>query len=142
MLLTLAFLFLLLAVALLAYAELSLPTELPIMKFIIQSNPRFSGAFLLTAPSTCSTHKGQPLPSFNIPCANNATAHTLRRELTSPASQAVDTPPVNFNRQTASITANLSGNYTVTVRNLDGSIADRYDCRNWSTAQYLTRNFR
>ena len=140
--LTLAFLFLLLAVALLAYAELSLPTELPIMKFIIQPNPRFSGAFLLTAPSTCPAHKGQPLPSFNIPCANNATAHTLRRELTQPAPQAVDSPPANLNRQTASITANLSGNYTVTVRNLDGSIADCYDCRNWSTAKYLTRNFR
>jgi len=142
MVLTLSFFFFFLALALLAFAELSLPTELPIMKFIIQPNPRFSGAFLLTAPSTCSAHKGQPLPSFSIPCANDATAHTLRRELTGSAPQAVDSPPVNLNHQTASITANLSGNYTVTVRNLDGSIADRYDCRNWSTAQYLTRNFR
>ena len=124
--LTLSFFFLLLAIALLAYAELSLPTELPNMKFIIHPNPRFSGAFLLGS----------------IPCANNATAHTLRRELTQPAPQAVDTPPVNLNRQTATITNGPIGNFTVTIYNSDGSVDDSYDCQNYATAQYLTRNFR
>ena len=140
--LTLSFFFLLLAIALLAYAELSIPTELTNMKFIIQPNPAFSGAFLLTAPSTCPSHNGQPLPSFSIPCANNATAQTLLRDFTQPAPQAVDEPPVNLNRQTAEIGPGPIGNFTVTIRNSDGTIDDQYDCANYSTAQYLTRNFR
>ena len=140
--LTLSFFFFLLALALLAGAELSLPTELTNMKFIIQPNPAFSGAFLLTAPSTCAAHNGQPLPSFTIPCANNATAQDLRRQLTQPAPVAVDSPPVNLHHQTASIGRGPIGNFTVTIRNSDGSVADQYDCANLSTAKYLTRNFR
>ena len=128
--LTLAFLFLLLAVALLAYAELSLPTELPIMRYSIQPSPQFSGAFILCGGDT------------PIPCANFSSAKDTLRSLTQPAPQAIDEPSVKKGQQTSSITANRSGNFTVTIRNLDGTIADQYDCRNWATAEYLTRDYR
>ena len=140
--LTLSFLFLLLAIALLAYAELSIPTELTNMNFTIQPNPAFSGAFLLTKPESKGVLTGATYPSFSIPCANNATAQTLLRDLTQPAPQAVDEPPVNLNRQTATITNGPIGNFTVTIYNSDGTVDDSYDCQNYATAQYLTRNFR
>ena len=128
--LTLSFFFFLLALALIAGAELSLPTELTNMKFTIQPSPLFSGAYLLQGANT------------SIPCANNATAQDLRRQLTQPAPVAVDSPPANPDGQHATITRGPIGNFTVTVYNCDGSVADSYDCQNYSTAQYLTRNFR
>ena len=133
--LTLSFFFLLLAVALLAYAELSIPTELTNMNFTIQPSPLFAGAYNLIVQ--CS-----PKEKLTFPCANLATAQDWRRQLTQPAPQAVDEPPVNPDGQHATITRGPIGNFTVTIYNSDGSIDDSYDCHNYATAQYLTRNFR
>ena len=101
------------------------------MKLTIQPNPRFSGAFFLNINGNNA-----------YPCANNATARYLKQQLTQPAPQAVDTPPVNLNRQTATITNGPIGNFTVTIYNPNGSVDDSYDCQNYATAQYLTRKFR
>ncbi len=100
------------------------------MKFTIHPNPSFSGAFFLN------------INGFDLRCANNATARYLKRQLTQPVPQAVDSPPVNLNQQTAKITSGPIGNFTVTIYNFDGTIDDSYDCQNLSTAKYLTRNFR
>jgi len=104
------------------------------MKLTIQPHPsfRYAGAYLLRTNNV----------GYGVWCANNATAQTLRRQLTQCAPRAVDSPPVNLNQQTAKITSGPIGNFTVTIYNFDGSIDDAYDCQNLSTAKYLTRNFR